>query len=159
MILLSISLKISWYLKINSDLGLMTELIIGVLGAVSPFLVIYLLWVSIFAIIAYTLGANQSLAEGYTGLPSGIGYFLTAFENSMGNTSTPTFDFLKGTNKPYKFSQNLRLYLIYFFWFLAQIGLAVILLNFVIALISQYYEDVMNRRVMHTYTMKNEMNH
>jgi len=39
-----------------------------------------------------------------------------------------------------------------------QIVLLVILLNFVIALISQYYEDVMNRRVMHTYKMKHDLN-
>jgi len=39
-----------------------------------------------------------------------------------------------------------------------QIVLLVILLNFVIALIGQYYEDVMNRRVMHTYKMKHDLN-
>lgn len=35
----------------------------------------------------------------------------------------------------------------------------VILLNFVIALISQYYEDVMNSKVMHKYIMRNRLNH
>ena len=28
-----------------------------------------------------------------------------------------------------------------------------------IALISQYYEDVMNSKVMHTYAMRQELNH
>jgi len=41
---------------------------------------------------------------------------------------------------------------------MGQIVLLVILLNFVIALISQFYEDVMNRRVMHTYIMYHELN-
>jgi len=45
-------------------------------------------------------------------------------------------------------------YLIYIYWWVAQIILLVILLNFVIALISQYYEDVMNSAVMHTYVMR-----
>jgi hypothetical protein len=52
----------------------------------------------------------------------------------------------------------VRAYFIYIWWFLAQIFLLVILLNFVIALIGQFYEDVMNRRVMHTYMMKHNMN-
>ena len=38
-------------------------------------------------------------------------------------------------------------YSIYFLWFFSQIVLLIILLNFVIALISQYYEDVMNSKV------------
>ena len=48
--------------------------------------------------------------------------------------------------------------MIYLFWFMAQIVLLVILLNFVIALISQFYEDVMNRRVTHQYIMYHELN-
>lgn len=34
-----------------------------------------------------------------------------------------------------------------------------VLLNFVIALISQYYEDVMNSAEMHNYVMRQELNH
>ena len=34
-----------------------------------------------------------------------------------------------------------------------------VLLNFVIALISQYYEDVMNSAEMHTYCMRQQLNH
>ena len=48
--------------------------------------------------------------------------------------------------------------MIYFFWWGAQIMLLVVLLNFVIALISQYYEDVMNSAIMHTYVMRQELN-
>jgi ABC-type bacteriocin/lantibiotic exporter with double-glycine peptidase domain len=48
--------------------------------------------------------------------------------------------------------------LIYFLWFLAQIILLIVLLNFVIALISQYYENVMNSKVMHVYEMKQSLN-
>lgn len=45
-------------------------------------------------------------------------------------------------------------YMIYGYWMLAQVILLIVLLNFVIALISQYYEDVMNQQVMHTYVMR-----
>jgi hypothetical protein len=137
----------------------MTQLITGVLKAVMPFLVIYLLWVLLFTLIALTLGANKDNAKSYNDLPSTfMGYFLNAFENSLGNINTPTFDFSDGNGK-LTFFQSLKVCIVYFFWWLAQIGLMIILLNFVIALISQYYEDVMNSRVMHTYTMKNELNH
>ena len=67
-------------------------------------------------------------------------------------------DFFNSDYADKKFVDNLRVTLIYLFWFIAQIVLLVILLNFVIALISQFYEDVMNRRVMHQYKMYHELN-
>jgi len=158
-ILISIWIKISWFLKLNSDLGLMTQLIVGVLGAIFPFLIIYLLWVLLFALISFTLGANKENAESYVGVPSiSIGYFLVAFENSLGNINPPSMGFLIDGAEPDQFLGKFKVLLIYFCWFVAQIVLMIILLNFVIALISQYYEDVMNRKVMHTYSMKHEMN-
>ena len=86
----------------------------------------------------------------------GIGYFLNTFENGLGNINPPSIDFSQGKTED-KFNDTL-VYLIYFFWFGAQIFLLVVLLNFVIALISQYYENVMNLSNMHTYIMKQDLN-
>lgn len=48
--------------------------------------------------------------------------------------------------------------MIYFFWFLGQIVLLIVFLNFVIALISQHYESVMDNSIQHTYVMMQELN-
>ena len=91
-------------------------------------------------------------------MPLPIGYFLQSFENGIGNISSPTINFLKKK----KGMTNIDLvvvYNIFFFWFLSQIVLLVILLNFVIALISQYYEDVMNSKIQHIYEMRQELNY
>jgi hypothetical protein len=53
---------------------------------------------------------------------------------------------------------RVRIFFIYFFWWMSQIILLVVLLNFVIALISQYYEDIMNSKIMLTYWMKHQLN-
>ena len=107
----------------------------GVFAAVMPFLAVYIFWITFFAVVASMLGANEGLAEGYTGLPVYLGYFLNAFENSIGNINAPTISFLKKGSKP-TYLDQLCVYLIYFFWWFAQIVLLVVLLNFVIALIS-----------------------
>jgi cell division protein FtsB len=60
---------------------------------------------------------------------------LNAFENSIGNINAPTISFLKKGYKP-TFLDELIIYLIYLFWWGAQLVLLVVLLNFVIALIS-----------------------
>jgi hypothetical protein len=67
----------------------------GVLGAAIPFLIIYLFWVMFFAIMAGILGSNDSLARGFSGIPKQVGFFLTTFENSLGNINSPTIEFLK----------------------------------------------------------------
>ena len=127
----------------------------GVMVASIPFMVIYLFWVLFFAIMAQILGANASLAEGFEGIGQFMGHFFVTFENSLGNINSPTIDFMTKPNQSLRFLSKLQLYFIYFFWWMAQVLLLVIMLNFVIALISQYYEDVMNSKVMHNYMMRN----
>ena len=55
-------IKISWYLKLQSSLGVMTQLVTGVMNGAIPFLVLYLFWVGLFVLISYNLGANENLA-------------------------------------------------------------------------------------------------
>ena len=83
-----------------------------------------------------------------------FGYFLSTFENGIGNISQPTIKFLKDKKIAEKTLAKVIVYMIQLFWFIAQNILLIVLLNFVIALISQYYEDVMNSKVMHQYIMK-----
>jgi len=72
----------------------MQQLLIGVTKAFLPFIVIYLFWVVFFAIISINLGNNESLAKSYTGTGDVIGYFMVTFENSLGNISAPSMDFV-----------------------------------------------------------------
>lgn len=118
----------------------------------------YFFWVIFFAFIAGVLGANETLAGDYTGMNQTVGYFLNTFENSLGNINAPTIAFLKNRDMKIKILDYICIYLIYFFWWIAQILLLVVLLNFVIALISQYYEDTMNSAVKHKYIMRHQLN-
>ena len=45
-------------------------------------------------------------------------------------------------------------YIIWFLWLMNQIIVLVVLLNFVIALISEAYENVMSKEQVHTYMNK-----
>jgi hypothetical protein len=55
-------------------------------------------------------------------------------------------------------SATLIIYLIYIAWFMNQFILLVVLLNFVIALISEVYERVMDQRMIHEYRQKQQLN-
>ena len=111
--------KLTWFQTQFKSLGLLQQLLIGVISAVIPFLCFYFFWVLFFAIVATILGANKSLADGYKPLTPFVGYFLNTFENSLGNISSPTIDFLKEKSQELKFFDNFIVYLIYLFWWLA----------------------------------------
>ena len=68
-----------------------------------------------------------------------FGFFILVWENSIGNINAPDFtddvDMEKDKN---------RIFAIYFVWLLNQFFVLIILLNFLIAVISQSYENVMN---------------
>jgi len=156
LIVVQMMMKTLFLMQSTSTFGLLTTLVIEVMKAVVPFLSYFFLWVLFFAVISIILGGNLGNAQGYKGLTLGLGYFLNTFENGLGNINPPTIDFSQGKDED-KFNDVL-VYLIYLFWFGAQIFLLVVLLNFVIALISQYYENVMNLANMHTYVMKQALN-
>lgn len=55
-------------------------------------------------------------------------------------------------------SSNFMIYAIWIFWFLNQLLVLIILLNFLIAIISQSFEEVMAKKVVHKYQHRSTMN-
>ena len=135
LIFVYIILKVVFYFKINDSMGLMSTLLVGVFVGVIPFLIIFFTFVTCFAILTLILGGNQNLAEGYSGMPLAFGYFFQTFENGIGNISAPSINFLSDKSALTTLDYVI-VYSIYFCWFMAQIILLIVLLNFVIALIS-----------------------
>jgi len=77
------------------------------------------------------------LADGdFEGMNKLFGLFFVSFGNSVGDFRTPTYDAEK-TNPTTKV-------LIYSMYFFNMVLNCIVLLNFVIALISQVYEQVMD---------------
>lgn len=95
-ILSYILLKTNNFLKVNSKMGLMSTLLMGVFKAVIPFLCYFSINVTYFAMISAILGSNYELAKGYSGTSLVFGYFFQTFENGIGNISAPTISFLSG---------------------------------------------------------------
>lgn len=64
-------------------------------------------------------------------------FYLMVWENSIGNIQDPTF----GKDK------QKSVALIFLVWYINQFFIYIILLNFLIALIGQSYENVMNKAI------------
>jgi hypothetical protein len=86
-------------------------------------------------------------------MPTALGYFFLTFENGLGNISPPTVEVWQ-SNHNQTITATLIIYLIYLTWWCTQLIILIVLLNFVIALISQVYENVMDSKMVHVYTQK-----
>ena len=106
-------------------------------------MIIFVLWAGFFATEFFVLKTNRQEAKDYQGIPNWLGYFFLAFENGIGNISSPSLN--EWTNvTDSTISSKLIIYMVYFVWFMNQFILLIVLLNFVIALISEVYERVMD---------------
>jgi hypothetical protein len=88
-----------------------------------------------FASQLYILRSNIDDVQGYEGTSAVVGYFILAFENGIGNISNPSVE-LWTSKKDQSLSASIIIFLVYFYWFLNQFILLIVLLNFVIAFIS-----------------------
>ena len=120
--------------------------------AVIPFLMIFFVWVFFFALESYILGADLKRAKKFSDTSLLWGYIFNTFEYGIGNIHPPTILFWTRPGHDSTILDKSIVALIYVYWFFNQIYLLIILLNFVIALISQYYESVMDSKVKHLYT-------
>jgi len=101
----------------------------------------------------------DSEADEYSGLFLFGRYFLGVYENSLGNISTPGYTIWDPSKKDNKnLFNSIILVVIWVIWFLNQWFIFMILLNFIIALISQSYDDVMEKQMETEYLQKTKLN-
>jgi hypothetical protein len=63
-------------------------------------------------------------------------HFIHAFRNSIGDLSTPSYDYWLERKKRGHANARLMIYMIWFFWIMNVITFTILLLNFLIAVIS-----------------------
>ena len=86
----------------------------------------------------------------FENLSSLWGYLFVSFGNGVGDFRVPTYDADS--------SSDLIVWMVYMTYMIQMVLMNTILLNFVIAVIGQEYESVMNQQVLHVYTQKHELN-
>jgi hypothetical protein len=76
------------------------------------------------------------------------GYLIQSFENGIGNISPPTLEYwIPDNGADPSFSAQFIIFEIYGVWIMNQFILLIVLLNFVIAVLSEVYTDVTENQV------------
>lgn len=149
--IIQIMLKIQFFLRVSKKFGLLVTLIQTCFRDVAHFVTYLFIWMITMSLLYKVLGFSTA-TTGYEQIADGTftNFFLQVFENSIGNISPPTF--------VEKHPSNLRVFGVYTTWFTNQFVVLIILLNFLIAVISQSYENVMNSQSILTYLSRCEWN-
>lgn len=97
----------------------------------------------------------------YPGINKIFAYLIYSFRNSIGDLATPNYDswllqYQEG--KISLISRNSIVTLAWAIWLFQAIFMVIILLNYLIAVIAQAYERVVNQRVIYSYVHKAEIN-
>jgi hypothetical protein len=80
---------------------------------------------------------------------------LLSFRNSIGDITLPGYEAYSSKGE---FEDHLVIYIMWILWFVQLLIMQIILLNFLIAVISQTYERVASSQVNYIYKDKAEMN-
>jgi len=156
MILLAIS-KCMYFSRIWYGMGKMVELVGRVLTTSMPFTLFFFGWVYVFSVLFIVLGYEIDRAD-FVGVNDLFVYFIQTYNNSIGNIAPPIYEgWMEHRMTHPKIVQTMTV-LIWLFWFLNQFFVLIILLNFLVAIMGQAYEEIMTEALYFKYYHRAQLN-
>lgn len=144
---------------------MLIELLSKTVDEIKLFAGFFYTWIFMFSLIFQILGMQipneDDKDSDYKELNIFAAYFLYAYRNSIGDIHAPgtAFWMSRITHQPDSAKEtSLIMAVVWLFWILNQFFVLIVLLNFLIAIISESYEAVMAESIIHKYEHKIEMN-
>ena len=138
---LLIIVQIMFFMRVSDSFASLVKLVGSVIGKVRAFTLFFVMW-SITVCLLFDSAGIKIVSEDYTGIVSAFALFIQNFRNSIGDINPPSADYWTGDN-----GETGLVGMAYWGWclfLLQEFFMLIILLNFLIAIISQSYEEVMS---------------
>ena len=153
-------LKLLFFIRIFEAYGFLVQMISACVQDLIPFLMSYWIFMIVFSIcfVVLNMEIDPEVAEA-----DGLNYFqktiLQTFRTSIGQLGMPTYHNIIRANKmnPSIFN-TINIYLIWLIWAIQTFFMLVIMLNFLIAVITNTYERVNNYQKIISFKHKAELN-
>mgnify|MGYP003891046211 CR=1 FL=1 len=87
-----LTIKMLFFLRVSQSYGQLVKLISQTLVDIKVFLVFYMLWTAIFALLFKIAGFTFNFGD-YISMHEGLQFFLTIFRNSIGDIKRPHYGF------------------------------------------------------------------
>jgi hypothetical protein len=148
------------YIRVIDSFGFLVEMIISVFFDLFPFIVIFLILVTVFSLGIIVMGGEFDDGD-YLALPKGIAIFLQMFRNSIGDIAEPTYGIWsieEGEEDQKTTNHSIAMYIIWLFWIINIFLMMIIIVNFLIAEVSQTYDKVKSSGKTFLYLSKAGVN-
>ena len=153
-----ITQKLMFFMRVSDNFASLVKLVGNVLRKVPPFTLFFFMWLVTLCLMFSCAGVSI-VSEDYSHIYGAVAFFIQNFRNSIGDINAPSVDIWKG--KKSDDSSPELVGFAYWGWLLFVINeffLLIILLNFLIAIISQCYEEVMSQEVINRYQSRSSLN-
>jgi len=138
-------LKINFFLRIYDGFSFLVSMLSGVFKDIKYFIIFFFVFILEFGIIFIILFSAKKIDE-YDGIGI-MGYFLMIFRIASGDFATDD----------YKDQGSFLVPLTWSLWIIAVFILNIVFMNFIIAVISESYEKVMQKLVAESFKVKANM--
>ena len=133
--------KLVNFSRIFEKTGLTTELISQSTYDAIPFLVYFLALILLFAITIGQVGATFDNGD-YSELPNFVVLIMQTYRNGIGDIAPPDYSYWTNAQVKDDHPSKLLIAYIWFGWLAGQFFILIVMLNFIIAVISESYNSV-----------------
>ena len=155
MLVLFFTIKCLFFLRVFQQFSQLVTLVSSVVSDVAEFLLFFMTWVFIFGVLNMIAGEET---DTVIGMNSVLSYSIQIFNNAIGNIATPTYTKWTAIKDTHPNLSTSMVGYLWILWFLQILFMLITLLNFLIAIISDSYADVMSKALVHQYSSKCDFN-
>jgi hypothetical protein len=149
--------KLLFFLRVFEEYGFLVQIIMVCCIDLIPFITFYMIFLFMFSITFVVLNMEVDDANNES---KHIGFFekmlLETFRSAIGEVGLPKYSAI--LEKPDSYCKSLNIALIWIIWYLQVFFMLVIMLNFLIAVLQQTYNRVMNYQKIIMYQQRAELN-
>jgi len=156
LVLFSTSMKLITLLRMFESIGNLIALLGACLRDIAGFLAFILLFIvtisAFYKLVGATFDENQDI---YSGVSDVVVYIMQTTRNAIGDISTPQYPYWINTIKHNPFFSQLMIGIIWLIFYVFNIViLLIVLLNFLIAIVSDTYQYVVQEEVQNIYRFR-----
>jgi hypothetical protein len=159
LLLISAIFKLMFFLRINQTFGMLVQLILQVVIDFRHFGFFMVCWILIFSFLYRIAGIdvpNTGDDAEYPEVNNFILFIIQIFRNSIGDLKVPDYTFWNARMTESRVVSLVMIAYVWFLWLINIMLMLIILLNFLIAIVSQSYDSVMTKSVQVIYDSRAE---
>lgn len=139
----------------------LVQLVVSTVYDIRFFILFFVSWIFVFAHLFKITGADFD--DGDYALIPQLKFVLQIFRNTIGDVAAPQYEYWQELHNSMEEKSSMSqpmlvIYTIWILWFLNLLFNMIILLNFLIAIISQVYDKIISSSLVYEYEHKSEMN-